>query len=84
VIARLVLLLAVCVGCANDDTCTEATRYMGPTITCDDGEGVCIAKGPEVECYPRCATEGDVCTDGRHWTTITVSDGPPVCFCEEP
>ena len=71
-------------GCGREtvtDDCTSSTVYMGETVTCDDGMGVCISRGTDAVCYPRCSVVGDVCTDGT-WNTIVVSDGPPVCYCE--
>lgn len=83
-------IIAATIGCTDpkpppdDPDCTAgATVYMGNTITCADGTGLCVKLGRNepIECLPLCA-DGPACADSWQWASIAVSDGPPVCYCE--
>lgn len=83
------MLLAL-TGCGDDapaqvdsGECAQATRYMGPAITCDEGRGLCVESHGAVMCKPQCADNGPACTDA-FWMTILIKDGTSACYCDRP
>lgn len=86
---KLLIVLFV-MACGDNELviepeCANTTEYLGPEITCHDGEGVCVRTATGLGfCAKHCAVGSPICDTGEWWYTLTLEDGAHSCYCLDP